>query len=125
MGKENEHPADTDILTGEKKMARLLAALEKSPQWPGMVVIVLYDEFGGYWDHVAPPKGDRWGPGVRVPALIISPFTRGKGLDHRVYETSSILRLIEHRFELEPLGPRDATAADLADALSLPSSDRL
>lgn len=119
LGKENEHPADTDILTGENKMARLLAALEKSPQWPGMVVIVIYDEFGGYWDHVAPPKGDRWGPGVRVPALIVSPFTRGKGLDHRTYETSSILKLIEHRFDLAPLGPRDAKAPDLADALEL------
>jgi phospholipase C len=87
-----------------------------------MVVIVTYDEHGGFWDHVPPPKGDRWGPGSRVPTLIISPFSRGGHIDHTEYETNSILKLIETRFGLAPLGPRDAGANNLIRALNLLSN---
>lgn len=117
LGKYNEHPGYTDVLKGEEKLAKILAKLEKSRQWPRMVVIVTYDEHGGYWDHVAPPQGDRWGPGSRVPALIISPFSRGGRIDHTTYETTSMLKLIEDRFDLPPLGERDARANSLASAL--------
>ncbi|MDD1648858.1 MAG: acid phosphatase [Methylococcaceae bacterium] len=117
LGKYNEHPGYTDVLKGEEKVADILGKLEKSPQWPRMVVIVTYDEHGGYWDHVAPPKGDRWGPGTRVPALIISPFSRGGRIDHTTYDTTSILKLIEDRFGLAPLGERDAGVNSLAAAL--------
>jgi phospholipase C len=65
---------------------------------------------------VAPPKGDRWGPGTRVPAIIISPWARRGFVDHTTYDTSSILALIEHRFGLAPLGTRDAAANDLTAA---------
>jgi phospholipase C len=82
-----------------------------------MVVIVTYDEFGGYWDHVPPPKGDRWGPGSRIPAIVISPFARRHYVDHTPYDTTSILKLIENRFGLKPLGQRDAAANDLTGAL--------
>jgi acid phosphatase len=68
-----------------------------------MVVIVTYDENGGYWDHVAPPKGDRWGPGIRIPAIIVSPFARKHLVDHTPYDTTSILRLITERFDLPVL----------------------
>lgn len=75
-----------------------------------------YDENGGQWDHVAPPKGDRWGPGSRVPTLIISPFAKKGFVDHTEYDTTSILKFIEARFGLKPLGPRDAKANDLTNA---------
>ena len=118
IGMDNEHPGSTDLMSGEKRVAGILERLERSPQWGHMVVIVTYDEHGGFWDHVPPPKGDRWGPGSRVPTLIVSPYTRGGHIDHTTYETTSILKLIESRFGLEPLGPRDAKANNLAKALT-------
>ena len=68
-----------------------------------MVVIVTYDENGGFWDHAAPPKGDRFGPGTRIPALIVSPFAKKGFVDHTLYDTTSILRLITERFDLPEL----------------------
>ena len=59
-----------------------------------MVVVVTFDENGGWWDHVAPPKGDRWGPGSRIPAIIVSPFAKKSTVDHSFYDTTSILRFI-------------------------------
>src|SRR6185436_8013206 len=70
-GKLTQHPSYTDIQSGDIHIADLLEKLEKSPQWANMLVIVTYDENGGYWDHVPPPTGpgwgDRWGPGTRIP----------------------------------------------------------
>lgn len=117
LGRYNEHPGYADLLAGEIATSRLLQMLEKSPQWPRMAVIVTYDEYGGYWDHVSPPKGDRWGPGSRVPAIVISPFSRRGAVDHRPYDTTSILKAVEKRFGLDPLGARDAGTADLLDTL--------
>jgi acid phosphatase len=68
-----------------------------------MVIVITYDEFGGAWDHVAPPKGDLLGPGARIPAIVISPFAKMGTVDHTQYDTASILRFITHRFDLEVL----------------------
>jgi phospholipase C len=68
-----------------------------------MLVVVTYDENGGFWDHVSPPKGDRWGPGTRVPAIIVSPFAKRHSVDHTPYDTVSILRFIARRFDLPTL----------------------
>ena len=114
QGNLNEHPGNTDVLSGDQHIADLIAHLEHSPQWPHMLVIVTYDENGGIWDHVAPPKGDRWGPGSRVPAVIVSPFARRGVVDHTPYDTTSILRLITRRFDLPALpgiAVRDAAVA--------------
>ena len=85
-----------------------------------MVVIVTYDENGGYWDHVPPPTGpgwgDRWGPGTRIPTLIVSPFSRRGHVDHATYDTTSILKLITRRFGLEPLPGVRANMGDLTNA---------
>ena len=98
-------------------LAAILKAIQQSPVWKSSVVIVTFDENGGFWDHVPPPVVDRWGPGIRVPTLIISPFARKGYIDHTSYDTTSILRLIEMRFGLKPLGTRDEQAHDLTDAL--------
>lgn len=119
LGRLNEHPGDTDLLEGEEHVAALLKKLEASPQWPHMVVIVTYDEHGGYWDHVPPPQGDRFGPGSRIPTLIVSPFSRGGQVDSTVYDTTSILKLIEERFGIDPLADRDRKVNSLAKALKL------
>ena len=131
QGSLTEHSGYADIAAGDDHLADLVKHLENSPQWKHMLVVVTYDENGGYWDHVAPPKGDRWGPGIRIPAIIISPFPRLKPVDSTLYDTGSILRLITRRFDL-PLLPGlkardDAVAAaggehlgDLTAALDLP-----
>ncbi len=90
--------------------------LEHSPLWASTAVIITYDENGGSWDHVAPPKIDKWGPGSRVPTLIVSPFAKRGFVDHTQYDTSSILKFIEERYGLQPLGSRDAAANDLSNA---------
>ncbi len=131
QGNLNEHAGYATIGAGDAHIAELIAHLEKSPQWPNMVVIVTYDENGGWWDHVAPPKGDRWGPGTRIPAMIISPFAKRGVVDHTQYDTGSIQRLINRRFGLAPLPgivQRDtalrehaqAPMGDLTGALNLP-----
>jgi phospholipase C len=119
LGEFNLHPGYANITSGDAHITGILRAIENSPVWKSSVVIVTFDENGGYWDHVAPPKIDRWGPGVRVPTLIISPFARKGFVDHTVYDTTSILKMIETRFGLMPLGTRDAQAADLTNALVL------
>jgi len=103
QGSLDEHAGDTDVLSGDQHIADLIAHLQKGPQWSHMVVIVTYDENGGFWDHVAPPKGDRWGPGTRIPAIVVSPFAKKGFVDHTPYDTTSILRLITRRFGLPVL----------------------
>ena len=117
---ENEHPKESQgLIDGDKHVVELILAVQESPYWKSSVIVVTYDEGHSFWDHVAPPVVDRWGPGRRVPAIVISPFAKKKFVDHTRYDTTSILKLIETRFGLEPLGPRDAAAADLTAALKL------
>jgi len=94
---------EADVEAGDRHLAGIVDALQKSPQWPHMLVVITVDENGGWWDHVAPPKGDRWGPGSRVPALIVSPFAKRGFVDHTIYDTGSILRFITRRFGLRKL----------------------
>ena len=103
QGNLNMHAGYADVASGDRHIARALKVLQESPQWKNMVVVVTVDENGGWWDHVAPPQGDRWGPGSRVPALVVSPFARKGTVDHTVYDTASILRLITRVFQLETL----------------------
>jgi len=116
LGPDNEHPGYTNLTRGQQHVADIVQAVQNSPYWKNSVIIVTYDEHGGRWDHVAPPVIDRWGPGVRVPAIIISPFAKRGFVDHTQNETVSILKLIEERFGLEPLNSRDANANDLLEA---------
>jgi phospholipase C len=113
----NEHPSGSDIVLSDRHAGELLQRLERSPLWSRMLVIVTYDENGGFWDHVAPPARDRWGPGTRVPAIIVSPFAKRGFVDHTQYDTTSILKLIETRFDLRPLTDADAKADAMLNAL--------
>ncbi|QQX58033.1 acid phosphatase [Pseudomonas chlororaphis] len=132
QGNLNMHAGYADVAAGDRHIVRVLKVLRESPQWQNMVVIITVDENGGWWDHVAPPKGDRWGPGTRIPALVVSPFARKGTVDHTVYDTASILRLITRVFQLEPLDglkQRDAAMiargqapmGDLSNALHFPA----
>jgi len=88
-----------------------------------MLIVVTYDEYGGFWDHVAPPKADRWGPSVRVPAIIISPYAKRGHVDHTQYDTTSIVRFLTHRFNLPMLPGLEARDAALKANRSKPMGD--
>ncbi len=103
QGNLNLHAGYADVAAGDRHLDRVLKVLRNSPQWQNMVIVLTVDENGGWWDHVAPPKGDRWGPGTRIPALVVSPFARKGTVDHTVYDTASILRLISRVHQLEVL----------------------
>jgi acid phosphatase len=123
VGILTQHPGYTDIMSGDAHIAALLEKLTESPQWKNMLVVVTYDENGGFWDHVPPPSGpgwgDRWGPATRIPALIVSPFAKRGFIDHTTYDTTSILKLITKRFDLEPLPGVREKMGDLTAALDL------
>jgi phospholipase C len=116
LGADNEHPGYAELRRGQQYVADLVAAVQRSPAWADTAIIITYDENGGRWDHVAPPTGDRWGPGTRVPTIVVSPFAKKGFVDHTVYDTLSILRLIETRWNLAPLGARDVAANPLLNA---------
>lgn len=118
VGIKNQHPGYSTILDGDLEVKEIVEAIRNSAIWPGTAIIITYDEFGGLWDHVAPPLIDRWGPGTRIPAIIVSPFAKKGHIDHSRYDTTSILKLIETRFDLEPLTDRDAQANDLTAAFN-------
>ncbi|MEE4669483.1 acid phosphatase [Pseudomonas alliivorans] len=103
QGNLNMHAGYADVASGDRHIDRVVKVLRNSPQWDNMVIVITMDENGGWWDHVAPPKGDRFGPGTRIPALVISPFARKGTVDHTIYDTASILRLITRVHGLEKL----------------------
>jgi phospholipase C len=118
IGADNEHPGYANLLDGEQRAASLIDSIMASPAGKNTAIIVTYDENGGFWDHVPPPLTDSWGPGTRVPTIVISPFAKKGFVDHSDYDTTSILALIERRYHLTPLGSRDATAADLQNTFT-------
>ena len=112
LGVNDEHPGYANIAQGDNHAAWLIQAIRNSFIWDDAVIIVTYASNGGIWDHVAPPGIDRWGPGTRVPAIIISRFARKHFVDHTQYDTTSILKLIETRWQpFTPLSERDANAS--------------
>ena len=117
IGEENEHPGYASTPLGNSHLVDLIKAIMDGPDGKDTAIIVTYDEFGGQWDHVppttAPGVSDKWGPGTRVPALVISPRLARSGVDHTQYDTTSILSTIEHRYGLDPLGTRDAAVNDI------------
>jgi len=123
VGLENEHPGYTSETRGSDHLVSLLQAIQNSSCSKDTMVVVTYDEFGGQWDHVTPPgqggvagPHDEWGPGTRIPTLMIAPGLQGNFVvDHTQYDTTSILATIEHRYGLAPLGSRDAGVNDLSN----------
>src|SRR5262245_6584950 len=122
VGLENEHPGYTSVGRGSDHLVDLISSIEDSACAKDTMIVVTYDEFGGQWDHVAPPgqggapgPHDKWGPGTRIPALIVSRDLRGDfGVDDTQYDTTSIMATIEHRFDLQPVATRDAQVNDLS-----------
>lgn len=120
----NEHPGGgKSTCAGENWTVHQVNTIMKSEYWESTVVVVVWDDFGGFYDPVEPPHFDIMGLGPRTPALIISPYARqgdnpdGGSVDKTVYEFSSVLAFIEQLFGLEPMTDRDAEANPLLGAL--------
>jgi len=111
----SEHPPNS-ICDGENWTTATLSELMQGPAWGTTAVFITYDDFGGFYDHAAPPQVDQFGLGPRVPLLIISPFARKGYVSHTLYEHSSILKFVETRYGLSPLTVRDAGASDMLDS---------
>ena len=115
---QSEHP-NASTCEGENATVTELNALMNNPSlWNTTAVFVVWDDFGGMYDHVAPPDVDTFGLGPRVPLLIISPYALKGHISKTQYEFSSVLKFIEERFGLPPLSTRDAGANDLTDSFN-------
>ncbi len=130
-GAPNEHPGSgASVCEGENWTVEYLNAIQQSDAWPNTVVVMVWDDFGGFYDHVVPPHYDIMGLGPRTPALIISPWTMrgdnpdGGSIDSTVYEFSSVLRFIEELHGLDPMTDRDAQASPLAGAFDFTQEPR-
>jgi phospholipase C len=131
VGEENEHPGYTSESEGSQHVVDLVKAITKGPDGKDTLIIITYDEFGGQWDHVPPPPhnrrgddakaADKWGPGTRIPALLISKRFDKSGVAHEDYDTTSVLKLLEKRFGLDPLVKRPVR--NLAVALKAAETD--
>jgi phospholipase C len=131
-GRFNEHPrAGKSVCAGENWTVRHVNALMRSRYWRSLAVVIVWDDFGGFYDHVPPPHYDVMGLGPRTPGLIISPWTRGGdnpeggSIDSTTYEFSSVLAFIERTFGLPPLTERDARADPLSGAFDFDSPPRM
>ena len=114
---ESEHPPNSTC-HGENWTVQQLNAVMQGPDWHSTAVFLTWDDFGGFYDHVAPDNVDQFGFGPRVPLLIISPFARKGFISHTTYEFSSFLRFAERRFDLPGLTSRDTMANDMTDSFN-------
>jgi acid phosphatase len=127
LGIENEHPGYASEPNGSDHLVDLINAVMNGPEAGNTLVLVTYDEFGGAWDHVPPPgmgtpaalgQADLFGPGTRIPAIVIGRSLNQSGVDHTVYDTTSIMRTIEQEFGLAALHTRDAAVNGLGPLIA-------
>jgi phospholipase C len=128
---EDEHPL-ADIRFGQSFLNKVYTAVIDSPNWARTLLVINYDEWGGFFDHVPPPTGPDPRPdlgtglrGFRVPCLLISPRARRGAIAHEVYDHTSVLKAIEWRWGLAPLSVRDAAARNIAEVLDFESAPKL
>jgi phospholipase C len=112
----SDHPqSKVGMCAGENWTVQQINAVMQGPEWPTTAILLVWDDFGGYYDHVTPPYVDQFGFGPRVPLILISPYAKGGVVSHTTYELNSTTQLIETRFNLAPLGSRDVIANSLLD----------
>ena len=110
--RESDHPP-ASICLGENWTVRVVNAIMQSPYWRTTAILLTWDDFGGFYDHVPPPHEDVIALGPRVPTLVISPYARAHFVDHQQLEFDSFLRLIEQDFGLPSLTDRDRHAPSM------------
>ena len=114
----SDHPLGGSLCVGENATVREINAVMRSPLWKSTAIFLVWDDFGGFYDHVAPPRKNQIGWGPRVPAIVISPYSRAGMIDHVPESFGSLLRFVENRYGLQPTGTSDAQAADLTEAFN-------
>ncbi|MBI3649305.1 MAG: hypothetical protein HY240_11255 [Actinobacteria bacterium] len=110
----SDHPPDS-VCAGENWTVDVMNALQRSPEWRTTAVVMVWDDFGGFYDHVPPPHVDIYGMGPRTPLLLISPWVKGGTVAHQTLEFASVLKMIETIWNLPSLTTRDASASDMLD----------
>lgn len=113
----SEHPP-SGVCRGENWSVKEINAVMQGPQWSSTAIFLLWDDFGGFFDHLAPQKLDVYGAGARVPLIIISPYARAATVVHTTYTFDSLLAFVEANWSLQHLTPRDAAAHNMMDAFS-------
>jgi phospholipase C len=108
--------APENITVGGLFVVSEINAVMQSPYWNSTAIFVTWDDWGGFYDHVAPPQVDSLGLGFRVPCLVISPYAKERFVDHTQGEFSSILKFIETDYSLPPLTARDAATSNMLEA---------
>jgi len=123
-GVDSDHPA-TKSDTGPSWVASIVNAVGQSSYWDSTAVVILWDDWGGFYDHVAPPEPRDWqgGPGFRIPMLIVSPYVKPH-VDHTQYEFGSVLRFIEDNWSLGSLGKNDAHSTSIGNAFDFKMKPR-
>jgi phospholipase C len=99
-------------------------AVFRGPDWDSTAVVLAWDDFGGFYDHVPPPHLDIYGLGPRVPAIVISPWAKQGFIDSAPLEFSSVLRMLDRVHALPVLGPRDRIAGDMLEAFDFTGEPR-
>jgi phospholipase C len=105
----SEHPPGS-IQSGQRYVRAIINALMRSSDWSSSSFMWSYDDWGGWFDHVKPPRVDRYGYGFRAPALLVSAYAKKGFVDHTTLDFTSELAFIEHNWHLTPLAKRDAAA---------------
>ena len=119
----SEHPPGS-IRSGQKFVKSLIQALMRSDSWDSSAFLLLYDDWGGWYDHVAPPQVDENGFGMRVPGLLISPYARRGYIDSTLLDFTSVLKFIEENWDLKPIAARDTEAKSFMSAFDFSMSPR-
>jgi len=119
----SEHPPGS-IKAGETLVRTMINALMRSNQWPSSAFMWTYDDWGGWYDHVKPPRVDKFGYGFRAPALLVSPWSRKGHIESATLDFTSILKFIEENWGVKPLASRDRNAQSIERAFDFKSEPR-
>jgi phospholipase C len=121
----SEHPAFRGgVKKGMSYVTGLVNAVMQGPEWNSTAIFITWDDWGGYYDHVAPPTVDEFGYGIRVPALVISPYAKQGYIDHKIYSFESWLKVVEERFGVSSMTARDRNALDMIDSFDFSQQPR-